>query len=159
MRERTRRREYSAHAPNGLHPRLPFARSRLFLATSTVAIGACGGGLEAVSELLAALPRHSTMVYVLVQHLDPAHDSRSSQSIQAENLFFLRQLALYIERAVEPRRIDAATRIGLTFLSHLFDRRDALTVVSLATLIRWHRAAWRLYLEDEVSALPAAHSP
>ena len=31
---------------------------------------------------------------------------RSSQSIQAENLFLRRQLALYIERLVKPRRID-----------------------------------------------------
>ena len=30
---------------------------------------------------------------------------RSSQSIQAENLFLRRQLALYIERGVKPRRI------------------------------------------------------
>ena len=42
---------------------------------------------------------------------------RSRQSIQAENLFLRRQLALYIERGVKPRRIDAATRIDLTFRS------------------------------------------
>jgi putative transposase len=70
---------------------------------------------------------------------------RSSQSIQAENLFLRRQLALYIERGVKPRRIDAATRIALTVLSRLFDWRDALAVVSPATLIRWHRAGWRLF--------------
>jgi putative transposase len=70
---------------------------------------------------------------------------RSSQSIQAENLFLRRQLALYIERGVRPRRIDAATRISLTFLSRLFHWRDALTVVSPATLIRWHQAGWRLF--------------
>ena len=39
---------------------------------------------------------------------------QSSQSIQAENLFLRRQLALYIERGVKPRRIDSATRIALT---------------------------------------------
>jgi len=70
---------------------------------------------------------------------------RSSQSIQAENLFLRRQLALYIERGAKPRRIDAATRIALTVLSRLFDWRDALAVVSPATLIRWHRAGWRLF--------------
>ena len=70
---------------------------------------------------------------------------RSSQAIQAENLFLRRQLALYVERGVKPRRIDAATRIGLTFLSRLFDWRDALTVVSPTTLTRWHWAAWRLF--------------
>jgi len=68
----------------------------------------------------------------------------SSQSIQAENLFLRRQLGLYIERGVKPRPIDAATRISLTFLSRLFHWRSALTVVSPATLIRWHRAGWRL---------------
>lgn len=40
------------------------------------------------------------------------------------------------------RLIDAATRIGLTFWSRLFNWRDALTVVGPATLIRWHRACW-----------------
>jgi putative transposase len=50
---------------------------------------------------------------------------RSSESIQAENLFLRRQLALYIERGATPRRIDPATRIALTLLSRLFDWRDA----------------------------------
>jgi putative transposase len=62
---------------------------------------------------------------------------RSSQSIQAENLFLRRQLALYIERGVKPRRIDSAKRIGLILLSRLFDWRDALVVVRPETLIRW----------------------
>ena len=40
-----------------------------------VAIGASAGGLEAVSEFLAALPAGSAMAYVVVQHLDPSHKS------------------------------------------------------------------------------------
>src|SRR6202049_3109259 len=70
---------------------------------------------------------------------------RSSQSIQAENLFLRRQLALYIERGVKPRQIDPVTRIGLTLLSRLFDWRGALVVVRPETLIRWHRAGWKLF--------------
>src|SRR6266702_2586014 len=70
---------------------------------------------------------------------------RSSQSIQAENLFLRRQLALYIERGVKPRRIDPAMRIGLTLLSRLFDWCGALAVVRPETLIRWHRAGWKLF--------------
>src|SRR5467141_3214674 len=70
---------------------------------------------------------------------------RSSQSIQAENLFLRRQLALYIKRGVKPRRIDPATRIAMTLLSRLFDWRDALAVVRPVTLIRWHRAGWKLF--------------
>ena len=40
-----------------------------------VAIGASAGGLEAFSELLHHLPEKSGMAYVLVQHLDPKHES------------------------------------------------------------------------------------
>jgi len=40
-----------------------------------VAIGASAGGLDAISELLEALPPQADMAYVLVQHLDPAHES------------------------------------------------------------------------------------
>lgn len=40
-----------------------------------VGIGASAGGLEAVSALLDVLPAKSGMAFVLVQHLDPTHDS------------------------------------------------------------------------------------
>src|SRR3954451_19613966 len=40
-----------------------------------VGIGASAGGLEAFIELLSALPVDTGMSFVLVQHLDPAHDS------------------------------------------------------------------------------------
>jgi len=42
------------------------------------------------------------------------------RSIEAENLFLRRQLALYVERGVEPRRMDSATRVALAFLSRFF---------------------------------------
>ena len=69
---------------------------------------------------------------------------RSTEALRAENLFLRRQLALYLERGVKPRRIDAGTRISLALLSKLFDWRGALVVVQPATMIRWHRAGWRL---------------
>jgi len=65
---------------------------------------------------------------------------RSGRSIKAENLFLRRQLALYIERGVKPRRIDPVTRIALTPLSRFFNWRDALVVVRPKTMMRWHRA-------------------
>jgi len=40
-----------------------------------VGIGASAGGLEAFRRLLGALPNDTGMAYVLVQHLDPSHDS------------------------------------------------------------------------------------
>jgi putative transposase len=56
-----------------------------------------------------------------------------------------RQLALYIERGVKPRRIDSVTRIALVVLSRFFHWRDALVVVRPETMMRWHRAGWRLF--------------
>ncbi len=41
-----------------------------------VGIGASAGGLEAFSQLLRALPEHTGMAFVLVQHLDPTHESQ-----------------------------------------------------------------------------------
>ena len=69
---------------------------------------------------------------------------RRRKAMAAENLFLRRQLALYQERKVDPRRIDPATRITLALLSRFFNWRDALIVVQPKTLIRWHRAAFRL---------------
>ena len=40
-----------------------------------VGIGASAGGLEAFRQLLAALPSKTGMAFVLVQHLDPQHES------------------------------------------------------------------------------------
>jgi putative transposase len=40
--------------------------------------------------------------------------------------------------------IDAGTRVSLAMLAKLFDWRSALVVVHPATVIRWHRAGWRL---------------
>lgn len=40
-----------------------------------VGIGASAGGLEAFTELLRALPTDTGMAFVLVQHLEPKHDS------------------------------------------------------------------------------------
>ena len=63
----------------------------------------------------------------------------------AENLVLRRQLALFKERGIKPRRIGAATRISLASLSRLCDWRSCLTLVRPETVIRWHRAGWRLF--------------
>src|SRR5437899_9066608 len=40
-----------------------------------VGVGASAGGLEALTELLQYLPPHTNMALVLIQHLDPRHES------------------------------------------------------------------------------------
>ncbi len=44
-----------------------------------VGIGASAGGLEAFTQLLSALSVTTGMAFVLVQHLDPAHESRLTE--------------------------------------------------------------------------------
>ena len=70
---------------------------------------------------------------------------RPRRILEAENLFLRRELALFKERGITPRRVDAATRLSLALLSRLFDWRDPLVVVRPETMIRWHRAGWRLF--------------
>ena len=41
-----------------------------------VGIGASAGGLEAIRQLLSHLPENPGMAFVVVQHLDPTHESR-----------------------------------------------------------------------------------
>ena len=49
------------------------------MAKVIVGIGASAGGLEAVIELLSALPTTTGMSYIVVQHLDPKHESALSE--------------------------------------------------------------------------------
>ena len=70
---------------------------------------------------------------------------RPHSELAAENLFLRKQLALYRERQVTPRRADDATRIALVLLSRLIDWRAVLTIVQPDTLIRWHRRGFRLF--------------
>lgn len=51
------------------------AGSRAELPFPIVAIGASAGGLAAFTALLRALPSKSGMAFVLIQHLEPSHES------------------------------------------------------------------------------------
>jgi len=62
-----------------------------------------------------------------------------------------KQLGLYVERKVKPRRATNAIRFTLARLSRLFDWQNALTIVKPHTLIRWHRKGSPL-LEMEITA-------
>src|SRR5215813_6674037 len=70
---------------------------------------------------------------------------RSHNSLAAENLFLRKQLALFQERKVKPRRADGDTRWLMATLGRMFPWRDALVNVKPATLIRWQRKGFRLF--------------
>lgn len=69
---------------------------------------------------------------------------RPSPALAAENLFLRKQLALYEERQVQPRRATNATRILLVWLSYCFNWRPVLRIVKPATFTCWHRQGFRL---------------
>src|SRR6266511_4516185 len=66
-------------------------------------------------------------------------------TLAAENLFLRKQLALYQERHIKPRRTTHATRVALVWLARSFDWRQALRVVQPETFLRWHRQGFRLF--------------
>jgi putative transposase len=70
---------------------------------------------------------------------------RPSAVLAAENLFLRKQLALYQERHVKPRRVTDVTRFTLVWLSRWCNWRQALAIVQPDTLIRWHRQGFRLF--------------
>src|SRR5438034_11196069 len=70
---------------------------------------------------------------------------QSRSALAAENLFLRKQLALYQERQVTPRRATDATRLALLWLSRWIDWRQALAVVQPETFLRWHRQGFRLF--------------
>src|SRR5215469_16850065 len=67
----------------------------------------------------------------------------SRRALAAENLFLRKQLALFQERQVKPRRANDSTRWMMATLSRRFPWRDALVKVKASTLIRWHRQGFR----------------
>ena len=71
--------------------------------------------------------------------------ARPRAALVAENLFLRKQLALFQERKVRPRRADASIRWMMAALSEWFAWRDALVNVQADTLLRWHRQGFRLF--------------
>jgi transposase InsO family protein len=70
---------------------------------------------------------------------------RSRRALAAENLFLRKQLALFQERKVKPRRANDSTRWMMATLSRTFEWHDALWNVKPDTLIGWHRKGFRLF--------------
>src|SRR5262249_4635715 len=62
---------------------------------------------------------------------------RSRRALAAENLFLRKQLALFQERKLRPRRADDSTRLVMVILGRMFSWRDAPADVKPETPIRW----------------------
>ncbi len=68
---------------------------------------------------------------------------RSRATLAAENRLLRKQLALSRERQGQPRRPSDPLRLTLVLRGRCFAWREALTIVERATLLRWHREAFR----------------
>jgi putative transposase len=104
-------------------------------------------GMLSVWRLLHHLVQ---LVYILLVLLSHAARFlllclRPPAALVAENLFLRKQLALYQERHIKPRRATDATRLALVWLARCCDWRQALAVVQPATFLRWHRQGFRLF--------------
>src|SRR5262245_42478117 len=67
-------RQHSRGDPNTREGHNPFP---------IVGVGASAGGLEAFRQLLSHLPPETGMAFVLVQHLDPHHESKLGDLLRA----------------------------------------------------------------------------
>ena len=52
------------------------------MSTAVIGIGASAGGLAPLEQFLGAIPPHSKMAYVVVQHLDPTHKALLTELLQ-----------------------------------------------------------------------------
>lgn len=90
-----------------------------------VGIGASAGGLEALSELVKAIPERSGLAYVIIQHLSPDHPSMMDQLLATHAVVPVRKIE--DGESVQPDRIyvlpagPSATIEGSTLRLH--DRR------------------------------------
>jgi two-component system CheB/CheR fusion protein len=57
-----------------------------------VGVGASAGGLEACIELLKPLPRNPGMAFVVIPHLDPAHESAMTELLSRATAMEVRQV-------------------------------------------------------------------
>ena len=64
-----------------------------------VGVGASAGGLDAFTELLKNLPTDTGMGFVLVQHLDPQHESALATILQ-------RATSLPVHEVTDNRRVE-----------------------------------------------------
>jgi two-component system, chemotaxis family, CheB/CheR fusion protein len=95
-----------------------------------VAIGASAGGLEACRNFLSALPAGNGMAFVLVQHLDPTHESMMVDLLASHTSMTVRQATdgMPIERDhlyIIPPGVYLAVSDGALHLSQPLARHGA----------------------------------
>src|SRR5690349_25075506 len=68
-----------------------------------VGVGASAGGLEAFKRLIRAIPENTGVAYILVQHLEPSHDSMLTEILQKITPIPVQEITNNVR--VEPNRV------------------------------------------------------
>src|SRR5437870_2066970 len=106
-----------------------------------VGVGASAGGLEAFTQLLKALGPGTGMAYVLVQHLDPSHESALTELLAKATEMPVRQVtdATPVEPNhvyVIPPNVDMIISQGILRLTARTETRGYHAYRSFLTLAR-----------------------
>lgn len=97
-----------------------------------VVIGASAGGLHALEALLAALPSRFPLPIVIVQHLDPHHESLLVSILG-------RHTALRVKTAAPGDRPESGTVYVAPPAHHLLIATDGTLELSTAAPVHWVR--------------------
>jgi len=112
---------------------------------SVVGIGASAGGLEAFKQLISAIPVDSGMAFILVQHLDPDHNSVLPDLLQKITLIPVHEIKdnVHVEPnniyVIPPNKILTANN-GILNLEPRIERHRSVSVdVFFASLAEIHQ--------------------
>lgn len=106
-----------------------------------VAMAASAGGVEALTEVLSALPSDFPVPIVVVQHLDPHHRSLLPEILR-------RRCHLRIKQAEEGDDLDPGTAYIAPPDQHLLVKRDGTLSLSRTELVRFVRPSVDLLFES-----------
>ena len=110
-----------------------------------VALAASAGGLKALTDVLAALPRDFPAALVVVQHLDPRH-----RSLMAEILG--KRTALRVREAHEGDRLEKGLASIAPPNRHLLVNADGTLSLSQSELVHFVRPSADLLFESTAAS-------
>jgi two-component system, chemotaxis family, protein-glutamate methylesterase/glutaminase len=121
------------------HPGAPKVAAHA--AFDVIAVAASAGGLNALSELLSALPADLPIAVVVVQHLDPRH-----RSLMADILS--RRTRLLVKQADDGDHLEPGTVYVAPPNRHLLVNRDSTISLTQSELVHFVRPSADLLFES-----------
>jgi two-component system chemotaxis response regulator CheB len=110
-----------------------------------IALAASAGGLRALTDVLAALPRDFPVALVVVQHLDPRH-----RSLMAEILG--KRTSLVVKEAREGDTLERGVALIAPPNRHLLVNPDRTVSLSQSELVHFVRPSADLLFESTAAA-------